>query len=132
MKPDKAKELIKETFEQPFFKDRFVWFLKNLFPDKIEFRNKVYAGNYIKEAYRAYIRKYEQVGKFEDDEGNTIDLLTVELLRGQSVERARTSQRNFIAQYLKNKNHREGALVAFYSEGNDDWRFSFIKMEYSL
>lgn len=132
MKPDKAKELIKETFEQPFDKDRFVWFVKNLFPDKIEFRNKVYTGNYIKEAYRQYIRKYEQVGKFEDDEGNTIDLLAVELLKGQSVERARTSQRNFIAQYLKQKNHREGALVAFYSEGSDDWRFSFIKMEYSL
>lgn len=132
MKPDKAKELIKETFEKPFSKERFDWFLKNLFQDKIEYRNKVYQGNYIKEAYRQYIRKYEQVGKFEDDEGNTIDLLTVELLRGQSVERARTSQRNFIAQYLKNKNHREGALVAFYSEGSDDWRFSFIKMEYSL
>jgi len=132
MKPDKAKELIKETFEQSFDKDRFVWFVKNLFPDKIEFRNKVYTGNYIKEAYRAYIRKYEQVGKFEDEEGSTIDLLAVELLRGQSVERARTSQRNFIAQYLKNKNHREGALVAFYSEGSDDWRFSLIKMEYSL
>ncbi len=58
--------------------------------------------------------------------------MAVELLRGQSIERARTSQRNFIAQYLKNKNHREGALVAFYSEGSDDWRFSFIKMEYSL
>ncbi len=132
MKPDKAKELIKETFEQPFDKDRFVWFVKNLFPDKIEFRNKVYSGNYIKEAYRQYIRKYEQIGKFEDEEGSTIDLLVVELLKGQSVERARTSQRNFIAQYLKNKNHREGALVAFYSEGSDDWRFSFIKMEYSL
>lgn len=132
MKPDKAKELIKETFEQSFDKDRFTWFVKNLFPDKIEFRNKVYTGNYIKEAYRAYVRKYEQIGKFEDEEGNTIDLLVVELLKGQSVERARTSQRNFIAQYLKNKNHREGALVAFYSEGSDDWRFSFIKMEYSL
>lgn len=132
MKPDKAKELIKETFEQQFDKDRFTWFLKNLFPDKIEFRNKVYTGNYIKEAFRTYIRKYEQIGKFEDNEGNTIDLLAVELLRGQSVERARTSQRNFIAQYLKNKNHREGALVAFYSDDSADWRFSLIKMEYSL
>lgn len=132
MKQDKARELIKDTFENPFDKERYTWFLKNLFPDKIEFRNKVYTGNYIKEAFRNYIRKYEQIGKFEDAEGNTIDLLAVELLRGQSIERARTSQRNFIAQYLKNKNHREGALVAFYSEGSDDWRFSLIKMEYSL
>jgi len=132
MKPDKAKELIKDTFENPFDKDRFDWFLKNLFPDKIEARNKVYTGAYIKEAYRPYIRKYEQIGKYIDDEGSTIDLLTVELLKGQSIARARVSQRNFIASYLKNKNHREGALVAFYSDGTDEWRFSLIRMEYSL
>ncbi len=129
MKLDAAKELIKQTFENSFDKERFTWFLKNLFPDKIEFRNKPYSTQYIKEAYRPYIRKYEQVGKYLDGEGNTIDLLAVELLRGQSVERARASQRNFIAQYLKNKNHREGALAAFYSEDSDDWRFSLIKME---
>src|SRR5687768_13780737 len=104
MNSEAAKELIKNTFENSFDKDRFTWFLKNLFPDKIEFRNKIYTGNYIKEAYKSYIRKYEQIGKYEDQEGNTIDLLAVELLRGQSLERARTSQRNFIAQYLKNKN----------------------------
>jgi len=57
MKQDKARELIKDTFENPFDKERYTWFLKNLFPDKIEFRNKVYTGNYIKEAFRNYIRK---------------------------------------------------------------------------
>jgi TaqI-like C-terminal specificity domain/Eco57I restriction-modification methylase len=132
MKQDKAIELVEKTFKHTFDKDHYVLFLKNLFHDKIEPRNKVYTGTYIKEAYRPYIRKYEQVGKFIDSEGNTIDLLAVELIRGKSVERARSSQRNFIAEYLKKKNHREGALVAFYSVDSDDWRFSLIKMEYSL
>ncbi len=40
-------------------------------------------------------------------------------------------QRNFVAKYLGNA-EKDAALAAFYEDGSPDWRFSFIKMEYSL
>ena len=40
-------------------------------------------------------------------------------------------QRNFIAKYLSNAD-KDAALVAFYGEDPQDWRFSFVKMEYQL
>ncbi|MBU4547315.1 MAG: Eco57I restriction-modification methylase domain-containing protein, partial [Euryarchaeota archaeon] len=40
-------------------------------------------------------------------------------------------QRNLIAKFLE-KNDRDAALVAFYGDEPEDWRFSFVKMEYEL
>jgi len=77
----------------------------------------------------------ERIGKFEDEEGNIIDILIVELNREHSIEYARTSQRNFIRWYLNGSRggeYKDAALVAFYTQKSPDWRFSFIKMQYSL
>jgi hypothetical protein len=57
--------------------------------------------------------------------------LQVFLSKETSLERARTAQRNFIADYLKN-NLKIAALVAFIAPEEQDWRFSLVKMEYSL
>ena len=40
-------------------------------------------------------------------------------------------QRNFVAKYLGNT-QKDAALVAFYGDDPEDWRFSFVKMEYNL
>ena len=42
-------------------------------------------------------------------------------------------QRNFIANWLENTGKgADAALVAFYGDDQEDWRFSFVKMEYNL
>ena len=41
---------------------------------------------------------------YKDAEGNLLDILEVTLQRESSLERARTAQRNFIADYLKKQN----------------------------
>ncbi|MHB8232893.1 MAG: hypothetical protein ACYDDB_08335 [bacterium] len=131
MDKEQAKKLVKETFENPFDKEKFILFIKNLL-NHIEEKTFILSGNYIKDAYEKYISSYERIGKYNDGE-HDIDVLIVRLKKETSIERARTMQRNFIAWYLnggRGGQQRDAALVAFVSPGNDDWRFSLIKMDY--
>ncbi|HAA83221.1 MAG: Uncharacterized protein XD67_0358 [Thermodesulfobacterium commune] len=127
MDREQAKKLIINTFENPFAKDRFVYFLRNLLKS-FEESTFVYQGNYIPDAFEKYVRTLERVGKYNYD-GKEIDLLIVELKKETSLERARTMQRNFIAWYLKGR-LTDAALVAFVSPTSEDWRFSLVKMDY--
>lgn len=131
MDKQSAIKIIKETFENPFDKGKYVYFVKNLF-NKIEEETFEYHGQYIKDAFKPYIKKYERIGKYTDAEGNKIDLLIVNLIKETSLERARTMQRNFIAQYLKDRAEKDASIVAFYTDDLEDWRFSLVKMEYKL
>ena len=131
MNREQAKELIRETFESPFNKEKFVVFIKNLL-NKIEEKTFTYQGNYIPDAFKPYINKLERIGKYSDGK-NEIDILIVELKKETSLERARTMQRNFIAWYLKGSRGgklKDAALVAFVSPNKEDWRFSLVKMDY--
>ena len=131
MNKQQAKKLIRDTFESPFDKERFIFFIKNLL-NKIEEKPFSYQGNYIPDLFKPYISKLERIGKYYDNE-NEIDLLIASLKKETSLERARTMQRNFIAWYLKGSRGgklKDAALVAFVSPDEEDWRFSLVKMDY--
>ncbi|MCL0070751.1 Eco57I restriction-modification methylase domain-containing protein [Dehalococcoidia bacterium] len=131
MNKEQAKELIKDTFESPFDKEKFVVFIKNLL-NRIEESPFIYRGNFIPDAFEQYISTLERIGKYTEDE-NEIDLLIVKLKRETSLERARTMQRNFIAWYLKGSRGgklKDAALVVFVSPDKEDWRFSLVNMDY--
>jgi len=134
MKLYEAKELIRDVFEHSFEKNRYTYFIKNLLKD-IEEKPFTYTGSYIPNQFENYIRKLERVGKYEDADSSSIEILIVELKRDRSIEYARSTQRNFIRWYLagsRGGQMKDAALVAFYSEKSLDWRFSLIKMQYSL
>ncbi|MBU1153947.1 N-6 DNA methylase [bacterium] len=130
MDKKQAQALIKETFESPFDKNKFVGFVKNLL-NEVEEATFIYKGNYIPDAYEQYINTLERIGKYNDGE-HKIDILIVKLKEQTSIERARTMQRNFIAWYLNvsRGGGKDAALVAFVSPNEDDWRFSLVKMDY--
>ena len=121
MDKQQARNLIKETFENPFDKDRFIGFIKNLL-NHIEEATFTYQGQFIPEAYRQSIRTLERIGKFNDGE-NRIDILVIKLQKETSLERARTMQRNFVAWYLNGSRGgelKDAALVAFVSPDEKD------------
>ncbi|OQX51242.1 hypothetical protein B5M47_01655 [candidate division CPR3 bacterium 4484_211] len=137
MQIKQAQNLVKDTFENRFDKNRFYYLIKNLL-NEIEEEDKdrfVYRGNFIPDAYKPYIKTLERIGKYQDPKHNKIDLLIVQLKKETSLEHARTMQRNFIAWYLNGSRGdvlKDAALVAFVSPNQDDWRFSLVKMQYRL
>lgn len=129
MDKKQAMALIHKTFENPFDKENFMIFIKNLLKT-LENHTFIYNETFFPTIYREYISSLELVGKYTDG-ANKIDVLIVKMKKGISVEKARSLQKNFIAWYLKNSgDEKDAALVAFIAPGEDDWRFSLVKMDY--
>jgi len=134
MNDNAALNLIRNTFENSFDRERFLIFAKNLF-HFLDTDTFIYRGNLIPDAYDAHIKTLERLGKYEDIDGHKIEVLAVCLNKQSSLERARTLQRNFIAWYLNGSRGgitKDAALVAFYTKDSDDWRLSLVKMDYHL
>ena len=132
MNREQAKKLIKDTFETPFDKEKFVIFIKNLL-NRIDETKAFHARGYVKQAFKQVakvIKTYERVGSYTDPQNNKIDLLVVYLESRDSLDRARTIMRNFVARYLKDRGEKNAALVAFVSPDSEDWRFSLVKIDY--
>ena len=130
-----AKNLIQETLCNKFDKTQYRNFIIN-FLDGIDEGKVFTCGNaYVPEAFRDYITSYGRLGKYADKNNEKIEVLWVSLKKDTSLDRARTVQRNFVAWYLnggRGGELRKNALVAFYNEDRNDWRFSFVKLDTAL
>jgi hypothetical protein len=131
MQKIQAQNIVKETLQNDFNKERFLYFVKNLL-NKIDESKYFHAHGLVPEAYKNFIKTYERLATYTDPEGSKIDILIVYLQKQTSLERARTAQRNFIARYLKDRDQKDAGLIAFVSPNPVDWRFSLVKMEYKF
>ncbi|MCL4386353.1 MAG: BREX-1 system adenine-specific DNA-methyltransferase PglX [Actinobacteria bacterium] len=137
MNKEQAQRIIKDTFEKKFEKSRFIQFiieLLNLKSLTVSDSTVVFNTNQIPNTYKPFINSFEKIADYKSGE-NKLDVLIIKLNRETSIERARTMQRNFIAWYLKGDcdgEPKDAALAAFVSPDEKDWRFSLIKMDYSL
>lgn len=134
-----SKSLITDLLEMKFDIEKFRIFSKNLFKWLDDYSKNAafeYHGSFIKESFCDKIIQYQRIGKYndsKDDSGNKIDVLAVKLKNKHFLEHARTEQRNFVTWYLdggRGKIKRNAALVAFFSDDSNDWRLSFVKIEY--
>ena len=126
-----ATQLIGDTFNRSFDEGRFRNFAINLLNDVNEQKRFDYiSGAYIRHSFKNHITKYRRLGTYTDPNGEKIDVLVVKLKNEWALERSRTMLRNFTSDYLKNRDKKDAALVAYYTNNPDDWRFSYIRMEY--
>jgi type I restriction-modification system DNA methylase subunit len=136
MDKKQAINLVKQTFRQTFDKEQFHQFvaeLLNRLDDSPE-RQSRWAGQFIKKAYHDYVNHYERLGTYTDPDDRKLDLLVIHLKKDTTLERGRTRLRNFAADYLStgHGNDKDAVLAAYVSPEEDDWRFSFVKLEYAL
>lgn len=131
MQKAQAQNLVRETLQNDFDKERFLYFVKNLL-NKVDDSKAFHAHGYVPEAYKSYAKTYERLATYTDPTGSKLDILIVYLQKETSLERARTAQRNFVARYLKDRDQKDAGLIAFVSPDPADWRFSLVKMEYKF
>ena len=135
MKTHEAKQLVLDSFTHAYDEQQFRKFIRNLFHDIQELNEGASSGSYIPRSFSAHIASYKRLAKFDDPEGMSVDVLAVKLRSASKLDNARTMQRNFIARYLngsRNGELKDAALVAFYIDESDDWRFSLVRMDYVL
>lgn len=131
MDGQRAVKLLDETFNQEFDIERFAIFINELF-NHFKFKKNFKDDSVpLSTEYNDYIEKLQSLGVYRDSNKETIEVFAVKLKRDSSVEKARTMQRNSIANYLK-KFNRNASLVAFYGDNPEDWRFSLVKVDYEL
>ena len=131
MNTPQAQTFIHDAFTQPFKRDRFRAFMRELLNRLDE--GEAFQKNqpHIKDAFKPGIERAERLGKYTDPAGDKLDVYIVYLKRETSLERARTLQRNFVVDMLETRGTTDAALVAFVPPEGADWRFSFIKLEYA-
>ena len=131
MNRDQAAHLISDAFARSFDKNRFLPFIRNLLNTIDESKAQAWSQQYVKDAYKPGIARYERLATYVDPDGEKVDILIVNLKKATGLERARTFQRNFVADYLVTRGQKEAALVAFVPPDGSNWRFSLVKMEYA-
>lgn len=124
-----AISLLETTFKNSFNINNFEYFLTELFNGiQINIRNET---KYVKKEFKEYISSFYTLGSYVEEAGSAIGFYVVELAKESTRDRARTMQRNLIANQMK-KQHKNAALVAFYEPNNPDWRFSYISLSYEF
>jgi len=131
MNREQARALVAQTFTQAFDKSRFGAFVVNLLNHFDQSKGGAWNSQYIKDAFKEHVQRYERLGTYTSPENEKLDVLIVYLTAASKLERARTAIRNFVADHLKTRDEKEAALVAFVSPTEKQWRFSYVKMEYS-
>lgn len=129
-----ANNLVRRTFENDFDRQQFGEFINRLLKNANFSKQFTQSGGNVRQAFRDKISSFERVAQFTDVDGNKIDILVVNLKRDSTIERGRTSLRNFAADYLQSERGlgKAAVLVAYVSESKHDWRFSFLTLEKSL
>lgn len=127
-----AKNIVAKTFEKSFDESQFTLFIRNLFDNFDSSKATGWQqGQFIFSDFRDVVKRFRRIGQYVDGRNNEIDVLLINLYDQRTLDRARTRQRDFVAKYLKNK-IRPAALAAYYNDESDSWRFSFVRLDYTL
>lgn len=131
---DAAQDLVLQTFESDFDRHQFGEFINRLLKNADFSKQFSQSGGNVRQAFRDKVSGFERIAQFTDIDGNKIDVLIVNLKRGSTIDRGRTSLRNFAADYLQSDRGlgKAAVLVAYVSESKSDWRFSYVTLETAL
>jgi hypothetical protein len=136
MNPELARNTIVETFRQKFDDARFLYFIRNLVnPVSVTFdESKKQTWTLKKAAFEDYVNHFARLGTYSDPDGEKVDVLVIHLRKDTTLARGRVTLRNFVADYLAT-GHGQGkaaVIAAFVSPQEEDWRFSFVKLDYTF
>ena len=131
MNLEEPRNLVRKTFESDFDRHNFSSFIEKLLK-KVDF-NKTFqqSGGNIRRAFQDKVSSFERIGEFTDQNAKTADILIVNLKKETTLERGRTSLRNFAADYLQSDTGvgKSAVLAAYVSNNQKDWRFSYVTLE---
>lgn len=127
---DNEKNLIINLFNNKFNLHEYIDFTQYIFKGKATYGRNLEFSPKVKGEFNSVVKSFLNLGRYTDSNRKSMILAVVELRKEDSIARSRTIQRNFVKDYFL-KNGADSALVAFYNNESEDWRLSFIKLDYS-
>ena len=126
----RKEEIFKSVLTNPYSNESFIGFVKELLNNVEMIAPNKYVE--VRSNFSFYVNGYYHIGNYVSDDGDKIAIISVCLNRGDTVERARGVQRNFVKPLIENSGC-AGALVAFYTKDEPNkWRLSFIRLDYEF
>ncbi|MGL4999001.1 MAG: Eco57I restriction-modification methylase domain-containing protein, partial [Cetobacterium sp.] len=119
--------IIENLIENKFDKENFSEFISSVLNVTVRNRKESTA---VWVEYKKYIESYQIFGDYEDSNNQRIYIMAVKVKDSVDPTRAKVKQREIIAKMLR-EYKKDGALVAFYSDKDPQWRIAFVKLEYS-
>jgi hypothetical protein len=132
MNVELARKIIGDTFRQAFDEGRFLYLIRNLVNHLDESKRQTWTLK--KAAFADFVNHFTRLGTYTDPGGEKVDVLVIHLRKETTLARGRVTLRNFVADYLTTGHGQNKAAViaAFVSPGETDWRFSFVKLDYTF
>ena len=127
---DNQKNLVVNLFNNKFKLEGFINFTQEIFKGKVKYGKNIEFSPKVKGEFNSVVKSFLNLGRYTDSNRKSMILAVVELNREDSIARSRTIQRNFVKDYFL-KGGADSALVVFYNKDSEDWRLSFIKLDYS-
>jgi len=109
MKPAQARQLIKDTFTQPFDRDQFGKFAVELL-NHVDGEKKGLMA--VPDAFAAHVKSCQRLAGYTDPRGELLDILIVNVSEDYKIERTRTALRDFVAHKLKRGDKRTRGKVS--------------------
>tara|TARA_Y100001970_G_scaffold8944_1_gene10388 strand:+ start:3814 stop:7212 length:3399 start_codon:yes stop_codon:yes gene_type:complete len=131
MDRNQAEQLIQQTFDYPFEEQKFGNFIEDLLID-VDFEESFGYTPPPQNIFKTHVKQYSKIGQYTDPNGDIVDVLSVKILNHLSLEKSRTMLRNFVANYLRINSNVDACMVAFSVDNYEDWRFSYIKLDYTI
>ena len=126
------KDLFITTLENPFNIERFITFTKEFFNNiEIVRPDKYMDDGWNWSEFSFHVKGYYHIANFLGNDKSKIAVFAVEMKNHKNIDRSRSVQRNFIKKLMVSGGI-DGAIVAFYAEGEGKWRLSFIKIDYEF
>ena len=122
-------DLLNNTFNYSFNEDNYQKFLTELLNTPIDTYDDI--SHLITKTFKDYISSIHEYETYIDKDDNELALYSICLKKNKSIDKARTMQRNIVAKLLKDEVLND-ALVAFYNDEEEDWRFSYVNIDYEL
>ncbi len=110
-----------QLLDQPYNQDYYLNFLA----DKFNFSKSLAIVTIDNQA----VEKFEQLGSVETADDNKLLVFEIHIKPNTKLERNRVQLRNLVAQQIQSE---YGALAVYVDDKNQQWRFSFIAIEYEL
>jgi len=86
MNRDQSRVLIAETFTQGFDKGRFGTFVVNVLNRIDASKAGAWNSQYIKDAFKDHVQRYERLGTYTSPGNETLDVLIVYLTKASKLE----------------------------------------------
>lgn len=122
MEQQAARNLVEKVFNSAYSNENYIELISNILKSYDRDFREINLSNDQK-----IFSKFNFLGSY-DANGDLVGIYEVELSNSNALNRARVAQRNLIANQLKNSNH-SSALVSFFVENTNEWRFSYVKSE---